>query len=303
LSNNRPDQKAFLIDSAGFVLKYWFSMPIIKTKKYESISAFLGFCNFVIKFLKTYNPHYLSFAFDESLGTCFRNKIYSDYKKSRERAPEELKIQFKLCREFLSLLGINNIASKKYEADDILYTLSKNNREKKLNNIIITNDKDLYQIIYDGDLWWNFAEKKYSQRDLVKKLGFSPQKLSDYLGLMGDAVDGIPGAPGIGNKTASALMVEYKNLDNILMNIDDIPLRLGERYKRFTKIIKDNKKIIYLSKKLATLEYIDNLNTNINSLNRKKVDFTKLTNFLSQTGMKEGQKNSWIKDIKESIQN
>ncbi len=120
---------------------------------------------------------------------------------------------------------------------------------------------------------------------------------------MGDAVDGIPGAPGIGNKTASALMIEYKDLDNILMSIDTIPLKLGERYKRFVKIIKDNKKIIYLSKKLATLEYIDNLNTNINSLNRKKVDFTKLNNFLSQTGMREGQKNSWIKDIKKSIQN
>jgi len=209
---------------------------------------------------------------------------------------------------FFSLLFLDNV----YKISSASYFLLamllipnkfKNNREKKLNNIIITNDKDLYQIIYDGDLWWNFAEKKYSQKDLVKKLGFSPQKLSDYLGLMGDAVDGIPGAPGIGNKTASALMIEYKDLDNILMSIDTIPLKLGERYKRFVKIIKDNKKIIYLSKKLATLEYIDNLNTNINSLNRKKVDFTKLNNFLNQTGMKEGQKNSWIKDIKESIQN
>ncbi len=141
-------------------------MPTIKTKEYESISAFLGFCNFVIKFLKTYRPIYLSFAFDESLGTCFRNKIYPDYKKSREKAPEELKIQFKLCREFLNLLGISNIASKEYEADDILYTLSKNNREKKLNNIIITNDKDLYQIVHEGDLWWDFAEKKYTKKDL-----------------------------------------------------------------------------------------------------------------------------------------
>ena len=301
MSNNTLDKKAFLIDSTGFVLKYWFSMPVIKTKGYESISAFLGFCNFVIKFLQTYKPLYLSFAFDESLGTCFRNKIYPDYKRSREKAPEELKIQFKLCREFLNLLGISNMASKEYEADDILYTLSKNNREKKLNNIIITNDKDLYQIIHEGDLWWDFAEKKYTQKDLIEKLGFLPQKLPDYFGLMGDAVDGIPGAPGIGNKTASALMIQYKNLDNILMCVDTIPLKLGESYKRFIKIIEDNKKIIYLSKKLATLEYIDSLNKNINSLNRKEVDFTKLDNFLSQTGMKEGQKDSWIKNIKKSI--
>ena len=84
-------------------------------------------------------------------------------------------------------------------------------------------------------------------------------------------------------------------------NIDSITDRVGTRYKRFINIIKENKKIIYLSKKLATLEYIDSLNKDINSLNRKEVDFTKLDNFLSQTGMKEGQKDSWIKNIKKSI--
>tara|TARA_B100001559_G_C16441056_1_gene594433 strand:+ start:117 stop:1022 length:906 start_codon:yes stop_codon:yes gene_type:complete len=290
--------KVFLIDSTGFVLKYWFSMPPVETKNYQSIAAFLGFSSFVIRLLNQYKPTYISFAFDESLGTCFRNKIYPDYKKTREKAPEELKDQLNLCREFLNVLGINNNASSMYEADDIIFTLSENVRNSGLNNIILTNDKDLYQLIYPGDIWWDYKSKIFSHEDIKSFLGFMPQKFSDYLGLMGDSVDNIPGAPGLGEKTAMILMGEYQNLENLIINVDSIPEKVGRKFKRFIKIIKENKKIIHLSKKLATLVYIDNLNKDLASLKKKSLDIEKLDNFLIETGMKDGQRNSWLKDIK-----
>ena len=86
------------MDTTGFVLKYWFAMPQIQTENYESISAFLGFCTFFLNLLKRLNPKLIVCTFDESLGTCFRNKIFPDYKKNREKAPQELKIQFKLLQ-------------------------------------------------------------------------------------------------------------------------------------------------------------------------------------------------------------
>ena len=296
--NKSYSNNAFLIDATGFVLKYWFSIPPVKTRNFESISAFLGFSNFVLKFLSNYQPRYITFAFDESLGTCFRNDYYCDYKKNRELAPDELKMQLNLCRQFLDLIGLNNNASKVYEADDILNTMAINARKSKLNNIILTNDKDLFQMVYKDDIWWNYNDKKYSYEDLKEKLNFSPHDLSDFLGLMGDSVDNIPGAPGLGEKTAMVLMGKYKSLENIFLNINDIPSSLGQKYKRFIKIINDNKKIIYLSKKLATLVYIEEIDKNISIFKRKTVNIDKLDSFLINTGMKSGQKDSWLKEVR-----
>ena len=296
--NKSYSNNAFLIDATGFVLKYWFSIPPVKTRNFESISAFLGFSNFVLKFLSNYQPRYITYAFDESLGTCFRNDYYCDYKKNRELAPDELKMQLNLCRQFLDLIGLNNNASKVYEADDILNTMAINARKLKLNNIILTNDKDLFQMVYKDDIWWNYKDKKYSYEDLKEKLNFSPHNLSDFLGLMGDSVDNIPGAPGLGEKTAMVLMGKYKSLENIFLNINDIPSSLGQKYKRFIKIINDNKKIIYLSKKLATLVYIEEIDKNISIFKRKTVNIDKLDSFLINTGMKSGQKDSWLKEVR-----
>ena len=298
LYNKDKKGEVYLIDATGFVLKYWFAMPKITTKNYESISAFLGFSTFFLNLLSNVKPKYITCAFDESLGTCFRNKIFPDYKKNRESAPQELKVQFNLCRNFLNLLGINNLASDKYEADDIINTVSINARKSSMSNIVITNDKDLFQIIYQDDIWWNLNDKKFNYKDLRNKLKFSPQNFSDFLGLMGDSVDNIPGAPGIGEKTASALISRYENIDNVFDNIDSIPSKLGPKYERYTKIISENKKMIYLSKKLSTLVYIDTIKKNNDLIERSKVDLNKIDNFLLKTGMKPGQKDSWINQIK-----
>ena len=301
LLNKSYYDNVFLVDSTGFVLKYWFSMPPVETKNYESIAAFLGFSSFVVRLLNEYKPSHISFAFDESLGTCFRNKIYPDYKKNRENAPEELKAQLNLCREFLSILGLDNNASSEYEADDIIHTLSHNVRNSGCNNIILTNDKDLYQLIYPGDVWWDYKTKMFTHDDLKDFLGFIPQNLSDFLGLMGDSVDNIPGAPGLGEKTAMTLMAEYNDLESLINQLNSIPERVGIKFKRFIKIINENKKIIYLSKKLATLEYIESLNNDLDSLKRKTLDLKRLEEFLIKTGMKDGQRNSWLRDIEKLV--
>jgi len=302
LYNKNKKDGVYMMDTTGFILKYWFAMPAIKTKNYESISAFLGFCTFFLNLLKKIKPKYIVCAFDESLGSCFRNKIFPDYKKNREKAPQELKIQFKLCRNFLDLLGINNLASKKYEADDIINTLSINTRKTGMSNIIFTNDKDLFQIIYKNDIWWNLNDRKFNYSDLKNKLSFSPQNLPDFLGLMGDSVDNIPGAPGIGEKTASMLICKYKNIENVFNNIDSIPSDLGAKYQRYAKIITENVEMIRLSKHLSTLAYIDSIENNDGLIERGRVHLNKIDDFLLQTGMNPGQKKSWISQIENSCE-
>ncbi len=273
-------------------------MPKIKTKNYESISAFLGFCTFFLNFLSKIKPKYILCAFDESLGTCFRNKIFPDYKKNRDSAPKELKIQFNLCRNFLTLLGISNLASDKYEADDIINTVSINTRKSGMSNIVISNDKDLFQIIHKNDIWWNLNGKKFNYDELKNKLKFAPQNLPDFLGLMGDPVDNIPGAPGIGEKTASVLINKYGTIDNVFANINSMMADLGLKYERYAKIISKNKEIIYLSKKLSNLEYIHDIKKNNGLIERNQVDLNKVDSFLIQSGMKLGQKESWLSQIK-----
>jgi DNA polymerase-1 len=118
---------------------------------------------------------------------------------------------------------------------------------------------------------------------------------------MGDSADNIPGAPGLGEKTASVLMGEYKTLDNIINNLQTIPERVGKKYNRFIKIIEENKKIIYLSKKLATLDYIDDVKKDFKDLERSMIDIKKIDSFFKETGMRENQRNSWIKDIQKLV--
>ena len=283
--------KSFIIDATGIVLKYWFTIPPIKTQKFLSISALVGFSNFVKSFLKTHKPKRVCFAFDESLGTCFRNNIYRKYKQNRPMAPDELKVQFKLCRELLDILGLQNFASTEYEADDLLFTISRTNFTNKIRNVVITNDKDLFQIINKKDIWWNLKTKKLTYDDIYNLLGFSPKYFAEFQGLMGDSTDCIPGAPGIGSKTAKKLISHYKTLDEIYDNISEIPEVFGSKYARVSKILLENKKIIYTSKKLAKLVSVHNHEI---SDKRNLSDIPALKDFFEYIGLKKFSADSWL---------
>ena len=283
--------KSYIIDATGIVLKYWFTIPPIKTQKFLSISALVGFSNFVKSFLKTHKPKRVCFAFDESLGTCFRNNIYRKYKQNRPMAPDELKVQFKLCRELLDILGLQNFASTEYEADDLLFTISRTNFKNKIRNVVITNDKDLFQIINKKDIWWNLKTKKLTYDDIYNLLGFSPKYFAEFQGLMGDSTDCIPGAPGIGSKTAKKLISHYKTLDEIYDNISQIPEVFGSKYARVSKILLENKKIIYTSKKLAKLVSVHNHEI---SDKRNLSDIPALKDFFEYIGLKKFSADSWL---------
>jgi 5'-3' exonuclease len=187
------------------------------------INALYGFCRFLGDFIEQVNPEHVAVAFDESLTTSFRTTIYPEYKANREPAPEELKRQFSQCRRFSEALGLMNCADPQYEADDLIGTLVEHGRRNGRPSTIVTRDKDLAQLLTREDVFWDFAGKGKIGYDKVPEVfGVWPEQIADFLALAGDSVDNIPGVPGVGKKTAGALLNHFGSLDDIYDNLDKV---------------------------------------------------------------------------------
>ncbi|HXV41213.1 MAG TPA: 5'-3' exonuclease H3TH domain-containing protein, partial [Steroidobacteraceae bacterium] len=193
-----------LIDASYFVFRAYYSVGLEMTDgDGQPVNALYGFGRFLGDLLEEARPGHVAVAFDESLATSFRNEIYPAYKANREPAPPELKRQFGLCRELCRLLGVAEFGSPTHEADDIIGTIATRLRTTGHCAVVVTRDKDLAQLIRDGDHYWDYAgERRYGYADIEGQFGVRPERMADYLALTGDTVDNIPGVPGIGPKTA-----------------------------------------------------------------------------------------------------
>jgi DNA polymerase I len=226
----------YLVDASVFIFRAWFSVPAeVTDRDGNPVNAVLGFARFLGELLEKESPRHIAVAFDESLEQGFRNEIYPAYKANREPAPVELKRQFALCREVCSALGVPQYGSSRYEADDIIGTLAIRARAAGLPVTIVSRDKDLTQLLSSVDTYWDaVADVRYGYHDIAERFGVVPERMADFLALMGDAVDNIPGVPGVGRKTAQTLLKHFDTLDGVLDNIDQIArlkfrdLRRGE---------------------------------------------------------------------------
>jgi 5'-3' exonuclease len=175
-----------------------------------------------MKILEDTDADCLAVIFDAARVT-FRNDIYPDYKANREPAPEELKRQFGQCRRFVSALGLMNCADPLYEADDLIGTLVEHGRRNGRPSTIVSRDKDLTQLLTKDDIFWDFAGKgKLGYDHILEVFGVRPEQIADFLALAGDSVDNIPGVPGVGKKTAAALLAHFGTLEDVYTNLDRI---------------------------------------------------------------------------------
>lgn len=214
----------YLIDASVYVFRAYYSIPDdMVDRDGNPVNALYGFCRFLGDFVERVQPEHLAVCFDESLASSFRNDIYPAYKANREPAPEELERQFKQCRRFVSGLGILELASPVYEADDIIGTLVEHGRRENRPSTIVSRDKDLAQLMSKADVFWDFSGRgKIHYADVPEVFGVWPEQIADFLALAGDAVDNIPGVPGVGKKTASALLDHFGSLDSLYDNIDKV---------------------------------------------------------------------------------
>lgn len=195
------------------------------------LNAVFGYASFLCDLLKRVHPSpYLAAAFDESLGSCFRNELYPDYKSSRALPDDALAFQLASCRQLTELCGIPCYGGPRYEADDYLATLARLSADHALPVTVITRDKDLGQLlVQEGDNWWDFAaDQTLDIAGFQQRFGVHPRQFADYQGLVGDKVDDIPGVPGIGPKTGAAIVSRLGSLEAIgedLTAVAALPLR------------------------------------------------------------------------------
>ncbi len=214
----------YLIDASVYIFRAYYSMPDdIVDDEGNPVNALYGFCRFLGDFMERVKPEYVAVLFDESLSSSFRLDIYPEYKANRDPAPPELRRQFPQCRRFVRSLGVLEYSHPRYEADDLIGTLVSEGRAAGIPSTIVSRDKDLTQLVSKEDIFWDFAGKgKVRYEQIPDYFGVWPEQIADFLALAGDAVDNIKGVPGVGRKTAIALLQHFGSLEDLYSNLDTV---------------------------------------------------------------------------------
>ena len=243
----------FLLDAYALIYRGYYAFiknPRINSKGTDT-SAILGFMNSLFEIIRTQNPDYLAVAFDKG-GSVTRSEMFEEYKSNRDKTPEPILVAIPYIKKILEGMKIPILEKEGFEADDIIGTVAKDAEENNFKVYMVTPDKDFAQLVSHNIFLCKPARMGNSMEiwgvDEVKdKFEVeSPDQVIDYLGMMGDSVDNIPGLPGVGDKTAKKFIKQYGSLENLLQNAHEVTGKLGE------KII-ENKELGVLSKKLAKI--------------------------------------------------
>lgn len=249
----KVSKKLFLLDAYALIYRGYYAFiknPRINSKGIDT-SAILGFMNSLLEIIKTQNPDYLAVAFDKG-GSTSRSEMFEEYKSNRDKTPEPILIAIPYIKQLLEKMSINVLEKEGFEADDIIGTVAKEAEKSGFDVYMVTPDKDFAQLVSKNIFLCKPARMGNSMEiwgvDEVKEKFEvkSPNQVIDYLGMMGDSVDNIPGLPGVGDKTAKKFLKQYGSLENLLINSHEITGKLGEK-------ISENKELGILSKKLATI--------------------------------------------------
>jgi DNA polymerase-1 len=237
-----------LIDGSAFIFRAFHSLPPMYNSNQTPVNAVYGFAKMLAQSLDQFPCSNIVVIFDHGKKT-FRNDIYPNYKAQRPPLPQELAPQFNLIYELVDAFNITRISQEGYEADDIIASYSKIASKQNYQTIIISSDKDLIQLLNKEIKIYDPMKKKYTtNEDVLTKFGVLPENFIDFQALIGDTSDNIPGVKGVGPKTASTLINEYKNLDTIYQNINNI------KSKTLQAKLLEHKELAYTSKILVTLK-------------------------------------------------
>jgi len=265
-------KKLFLIDGSALAYRSYFAFvknPLINSRG-ENTSAIFGFLNSLLKIIDEHHPDYLAAVFDTPEPT-FRHKIYPEYKATRQKMPDEMSEQLPRIRQVLEALRVPIIEIPGLEADDVMGSLAIKAAQQNFETYLVTADKDFYQLVspnikvYDPGRAGKESEV-LDEEGVVRKIGLPPSKIIDYLSLMGDSSDNVPGVEGIGPKTALELLQQFDSLDQIYQHLDQIG-RESLRNK-----LEQNRELAFLSRRLVTLDTHTPLEIDLETLKRHEPD-------------------------------
>lgn len=279
------DQTLVLVDGSSYLFRAYHALPLLTNSKGEYTNAILGVTNMLKKLVDTYPDAYLGVIFDAP-GKTFRNDMYPEYKANRSAMPEELREQIKPLHELIKTMGFPIVMESGVEADDVIGTLAQQAEAAGLKVIISTGDKDIAQLVTDKISLINTMNNQWLDRDGVKeKFGVPPERIIDYLALMGDTSDNIPGVPKVGPKTAAKWLNEFGSLDEIIARADEVKGKVGES-------LRDHLDAIPLSKELVTIRCDVPLDKAPTDLVRLEADADALRSMVSHFEF-----NTWLKQL------
>lgn len=281
-------QTAYLLDASIYIFRSYFSVPNAwwSPDGYE-LNAVYGYTRFLLNFLRRFKPVYLNAAFDESLGTCFRNELYPAYKARRELPDESLAFQLHCCKTITELLGIRSFACSYYEADDYIASLCALHRKARRNVCIVSRDKDLGQLLrHPEDCLFDAAsDKRLGILEFEQKFGVHPSQFVDYQAIVGDPIDDLPGVAGIGAKTAAALLGHFSSLGEMLDRLHEIEFLSFRGASSCAKKIAANTAQIRLSQQLAWLKDDIPLQLADDELRLQESNRVELASYLDEIGL------------------
>src|SRR5690554_6504471 len=246
-------KRLFLLDAYALIFRGYYAFiknPRINSKGLDT-SAIMGFMNSLLDVINREKPEYLAVAFDSG-GSQVRTEMYSEYKANRDETPEAIRIAVPYIKEILKAMHIPIIEVPGIEADDLIGTLSKKAEKEGFQVFMVTPDKDFAQLVSENIFMYRPSRmgngiEIWGVDEVKEKFEVEhPLQVIDYLGMMGDAIDNIPGLPGVGEKTAKKLIAEFGSMENLLENTDKLKGKMREK-------IEANKEIGLLSKKLARI--------------------------------------------------
>ena len=276
----------YLVDASVFIFRAYYSVPPTLTDPDgRLVNALHGFARFVGDLLERERPEYLAVAFDESLATSFRNDLYPAYKANREPAPEELQRQFGLCRELCRRLGLAEFADVRREADDLIGALAALAAGEGRPVTIVSRDKDLTQLLTERDVYWDaIADVRYRHADVAERFGARPERMADFLALTGDAVDNIPGVPGVGRKTAAQLLKHFDTLEGVYANLAAVATLKFRGAAFVAQSLREHRDVAFLSRQLTAIDCSSPPVAAVERLRRRSPDLAQLDAFYDSQG-------------------
>ncbi|MCW5197556.1 5'-3' exonuclease [Buchnera aphidicola] len=242
-----------IIDGTNHLYKSYFTFKKFKNKKGQPIGAIYGMLIMLRKIFSEYKPKKVIVVFDHKKKN-FRKKIYKKYKSNRIKIPEDLKNQIKKIIKIIKYMGITVLKIPGIEADDIIGTVAKYQSKKEKKILILTNDKDMTQLINSKIHILNHQNKIITKQEVIQKFGVKPKLIKYLLAISGDQSDNIPGIPGIGIKTAQKILENFKSLKEIYKNLKKLSLLNIRNAKNLPQIFKKNKKIAFISYTLSKIK-------------------------------------------------
>lgn len=289
--SKKPTPPFILVDGSSYLFRAYHAMPEMSNSKREPTGTIYGVINMIRRLLKDYEPESLAVVFDAK-GKTFRNDMYKEYKANRPAMPDDLQQQIEPIHEIIKAMGLPLICVSGVEADDVIGTLSEQATGLGIDTIISTGDKDMAQLVNKHVSLVNTMTDLHMDVDGVKeKFGVPPERIIDYLALIGDTSDNIPGVPKVGPKTAVKWLGLYGSLDGVMENANEIKGKVGENLREFMPELP-------LSRDLVTIKCDVELDENPQTLRRQSPDYENLTDLFTRFEFK-----TWLAEAKSGTTN